>query len=382
MNPAELSTLRILSKQFPSVDSALAEIARLSGELTLPRGVIHIISDIHGEDVKLRHVINNASGTLRPLIEHMFVGRLSETTLQQFVSLLFYPAETLEHLQPAMVDSSTRRKFSQETLLNLFELVRVLAHGYSVQHVTERFPAEYTEILKEIVFHTAEDRGDAFALAVIDSAIDHNRDFELIRLCVRVVRNLAVDELIIAGDLWDRGPRGDRVMEYLMHQPNVSFLWGNHDVIWLGACLGHEALIATALRISLRYRRLSQIEEGYGITLQPLTRLVQTIYQDDPASCYVPRGTGLRETVEIARMQKAAAVMQFKLEGQLIERNPEFEISHRRLLHRINHQSGTIEIDGIDYPLQDTHFPTIDPKTPMNSLPKKMHASSAFVSPS
>src|SRR5262249_46483431 len=163
--------------------------------------------------------------------------------------------------------------------------------------------------------------------------------------------------LVIGGDFWDRGPRGDRVVDYLMHQPNVAIVWGNHDTAWVGACLGQEALIAHVLRISARYRRFSQLEEGYGITLQPLEHLVRKVYADDPAECFVPRGTGLRDTVQMARMQKAAAIMQFKLEGQTIARNPEFDLEHRRLLHQIDPQRGTVTIEGKNYPLRDRRFP-------------------------
>jgi fructose-1,6-bisphosphatase III len=149
-----------------------------------------------------------------------------------------------------------------------------------------------------------------------------------------------------------------------MQQPNVSFVWGNHDVAWLGACLGHEALVCHVLRISLRYRRLLQLEEGYGIPVEPLDLLARTVYANDPATSFEVKGTGMREKVMMARMQKAAAVMQFKLEGQVIARHPEWKMEHRRLLHRINYETGTIEVDGINYPLTDVHFPTIDPANP------------------
>jgi fructose-1,6-bisphosphatase-3 len=182
---------------------------------------------------------------------------------------------------------------------------------------------------------------------------------------VRVVRNLAIDELVIGGDCWDRGPRGDRVVDYLMRQPRLSFIWGNHDAAWLGACLGNEALVAHVLRISLRYRRLAQLEEGYGILLDPLANLAAKVYAGDPAACFVPKGEGGgRETIELARMQKAAALMQFKLEGQMIDRNPHWGLEGRKLLHTIDPTAGTIVIDGKTCPLKDTRFPTLDPKAP------------------
>src|SRR5262249_36726285 len=201
--------------------------------------------------------------------------------------------------------------------------------------------------------------------------VRQGRDLYFIRLMVRVVRDLAIDELIVAGDCLDRGPRGDRVIDYLRRQPNASIVWGNHDIAWLGACLGQEALIAHVLRVSLRYRRLSQIEEGYGITVQPLEHLVRTVYADDPAACYTCKGSGLREQIQMQRMQKAAAIIQFKLEGPMIQRNPEWNLDHRRLLHKIDYKAGTIELDGKTYPLKDKHLPTIDPKDPYKLSPEE-----------
>jgi fructose-1,6-bisphosphatase-3 len=180
----------------------------------------------------------------------------------------------------------------------------------------------------------------------------------------RVIRNLAIDELVIAGDCWDRGPRGDRVVDYLMQQTKVSFTWGNHDAAWLGACLGHEALICQVLRISIRYRRLMQLEEGYGIPIGALDHLAHSVYGDDAAEAFAVKDAAPYKATRMARMQKAAAIMQFKLEGQAIARHPEWRLEHRRLLHRIDLSSGTVEVDGKLYPLRDRYFPTLDPKNP------------------
>jgi fructose-1,6-bisphosphatase-3 len=360
----ELTALRPLRKLYPTLDAALAEVARLSAECTLPKGTIHVISDVHGDDVKLRHVINNASGMLRPLVEHLFEERLSADDLKEFLTLIFYPREVLEGLEPRLRDPAEMRVFCHRTLRLLFAVVRVLARGWTQARAARLFPAEYRELFLEALHEPSSEHGHHYYEALIDALVRHGRALRVVRLTVRVVRNLAVDELIIAGDCWDRGHRGDRVVDYLQRQPNLSFTWGNHDAAWLGACLGQEALIAHVLRISIRYRRLSQLEEGYGITVQPLEHLVRAVYEDDPASCFVPKGTGLRETVLMARMQKAAAVMQFKLEGQMIARNPEWGLDGRRLLHRIDRKAGTVTIDGVAYPLRDTHFPTLDPGNP------------------
>jgi fructose-1,6-bisphosphatase-3 len=360
----ELAKLAPLAREIPNIDSAIAEIARFSAELTLPGGTIHVISDIHGEDKKLRHVINNASGTLRPLVERLLTDKMPPQQFQEFLTLVFYPAEVVGRLEQTLTSEKEIKSYATRTLHDLFHVVRVLAARRSLKHAMRVFPAEYRELLAEILHEPSTERDRSYVDAIVDALTRSGRVLHLIHLTGRVIRNLAIDELIIGGDAWDRGPRGDRVMDYLMQQPNVSFVWGNHDMEWLGACLGHRALICQVLRISLRYRRLSQLEEGYGIPVQPLEVLARTVYADDPAEYYETKGTGLREKSMMARMQKAAAIMQFKLEGQMLARHPEWKLEHRRLLHRINYEGGTIEVDGVSYPLLDTYFPTIDPANP------------------
>ena len=360
----ESTLLRTLSTRFPNVDSAIAEIARLSAVLTLPKGTVHVISDVHGEDKKLRHVINNASGTLRPLVERLFAGRMEPREFQDFLTLIFYPGEVAERLEQTLTDPAALRAFAVRTLRHEFELVRTLATRYSLRRATQSFPGEYRELPAEMLHEPTTERGPEFLEAIVDQLARRGRVLHLIHLTGRLVRNLAVYELIIGGDCWDRGPRGDRVVDYLRHQPNVSFVWGNHDVAWLGACLGHEALICHVLRVSLRYRRLGQLDEGYGIPLTPLEHLARTAYADDPAAAFMPKSGGMRPDDVVARMQKAAAVMQFKLEGQMLERNPHWEMGHRRLLHRIDLARGTVGIDGASYALRDARLPTLDPADP------------------
>jgi fructose-1,6-bisphosphatase-3 len=364
LNEQRLATLRPLSRLFPNVDSATAEIARLTAILTLPKGTVHVISDIHGEDKKLRHVINNASGTLRPLAEKLLASRMSAKQFGEFLTLLFYPAEVVERLEATLTDPAELREFAVTTLRNQFELVRALAARYSLKRGMEVFPAEYRELLTEMLHEPTTERCKDFLEAIVDELIRRGRVLHLIHVVGRLVRNLAIYELIIGGDCWDRGPRGDRVVDYLRQQPNVALIWGNHDAAWLGAALGHEALICHVLRVSLRYRRLSQLDEGYSVPLTPLEHLAHTVYANDPATHFMPKLDGLRPRALVARMQKAAAIMQFKLEGQMIERNPQWKLDHRRLLHRIDYSAGTIELDGLRYSLRDGLFPTIDPANP------------------
>ena len=361
---ADLAMLELLALKYPNVDAAIAEVARLAAVQTLPKGAVHIISDIHGEDKKLQHVINNASGTLRPLVEEMFAGRMNPDEMADFLKLTFYPAEVTNRLRQTLTEAAEIKTWAVRTLMPQLELLRYLVSNFSLRLATRLFPPEYRELLLEMLHAPSTERGPEFVEAMLDELVRRGRALHLIHLLGRLIRNLAVDELIIGGDCWDRGPRGDRVVDYLRLQPNVQFIWGNHDVLWLGAALGSEALICTVLRVSLRYRRLGQLDEGYGVPLTPLEHLARTVYANDPAAFFMPRSEGMRPNDVVARMQKAAAVMQFKLEGPLIERNPHWGLEHRRLLHRIDHVRGTIEIDGHVYDLRDKLFPTIDPDNP------------------
>ncbi|MBY0231578.1 MAG: fructose-1,6-bisphosphatase [Gemmataceae bacterium] len=358
-----LSALRPLARLHPSLDAVLGELARLNGELALPRGSIHVISDIHGEDAKLRAVVNNASGTLRPLVKRLFAERMRPDELQQLLGILFYPREALSLLEPALRDPSARQAFCRRMLADLFLVVNVLARRYPEKRAREAFPPDYADLFAELLRAPSNERGPMYYDALIEPLVRHGRALQVIRLTGRVVRNLAIEELVIGGDCWDRGPRGDRVVDYLMKQPRVSFVWGNHDAAWLGAALGCEALVAHVLRISLRYRRTAQLEEGYGIPLEPLAELARSAYGDDPAERFVPKVAG-PEPLLHARMQKAAALMQFKLEGQLLARYPEWGLEHRRLLGGLDPEAGTVRIDGKDWPLADRRFPTLDKGDP------------------
>ncbi len=349
---------------YASAESALVEVSALRAGLHLPMGVVHVISDVHGEYKKLRHVINNASGSLRPLVESLFSERLTDVEIKELLAVLYYPREMMAHMSDKFADSESRREWVSRTLRLQFELVRGLAKNYRRAHVVNLFPPERRELFEELLAEPCSERAPAYIDEMIYVLTEHDQDLLCVRAASRLVRNLTASEIIVAGDLGDRGPRIDRVIDYLMEQPNVILTWGNHDAEWMGACLGQEALIATVLRVSLRYRRLSQLEEGYGLIVSPLEKLARTIYADDPAECFGLKGTGLRDDALMRRMQKAAAIMQFKLEGQAIRRHPEWDMENRNLLHRIDFANGTVEIDGQTYPLRDTNLPTIDPNDP------------------
>lgn len=356
--------LDTLASGFPNIDLTLAEIAELRATLVLPKPVTHVISDVHGEFKKLRHVINNASGTLRPTVMRIFKDRFNPEECERFLAVLYYPHELHQYIQTELADFDQRRHWVLTTLRRQFEVVQELAAGYPRFQIRRLTPPQFHRLFSALYDEPYARHPEGFIEAMVEVFTRAERDLDAIRAASRLVRNLAVGEIIVAGDCGDRGERIDKVIDYLMQQPNLSFVWGNHDASWMGACLGNEALIANVLRFSLRYRRLFQLEEGYGLLLLPLERLAQTVYKDDPAERFFPKNPGVRERILVARMQKAATILQFKLEGQMILRHPEWKLDHRNLLEHIDLQSGTVRIEGKTYPLLDGLFPTLDPANP------------------
>jgi fructose-1,6-bisphosphatase-3 len=370
-SPEELAALRALAHHVPTVDAAVAEIARLKARLELPSGTIHILSDIHGDHMKLQHVINNASGSLRPLVERLYRSHLSPEEITTLLNTIYYPAQLFQYLGLETADPGTRTAFVRRTLKWQFEILAALTQSCSLQDIAHTFPADYRTVFWELLWEAIAKRPQTYMETMIQTLTEQGKGLQAVRWASRVIRQASVSEVIVAGDLGDRGPRLDKVIDLLMHQKRLSITWGNHDVSWMGACLGHEALIATVLRLSLRYRRLSQLEEGFGITMQPLEKLAREVYGADPASRFQPRGEGLRDTIQMARMQKAIAVIQFKLEAQVINRHPEYQMDHRALITQIDPHRGTVKLDGQDYPLLDTSFPTLDPRKPSMLSPEE-----------
>jgi fructose-1,6-bisphosphatase-3 len=360
MTDDRLALLKALASQYPTADAAIAEASALRAKLTLPMGLVHIISDVHGEDAKLRHVINNASGALRTLVEETLKGRLNAQEQARFLAVLYYPREAVARFAKELVECGRRATWVYETLSLQFEIVRALRGQYRRVHFETLLPPEYRELFIEL----GSGQRPGYIRELIAGLALHDRDWGAVRAGARLIRNLSCEELLVAGDLGDRGPRMDRVIDTLMRQPKVSLVWGNHDAIWMGAHLGHEPCILTVLRFSARYRRAAQLEEGYGILTTPLEKLVRDVYADDPAERFTPKGWGHRDVQTVARMQKAIAIMQFKAEGQMLARHPDWGLEHRRLLHRIDLKSGTVEIGGVKHPLLDTRLPTINPENP------------------
>jgi fructose-1,6-bisphosphatase-3 len=365
-------SLRILSEAFPTLEAAASEVAALHATLGLPKGVIHVISDVHGEHRKLRHVINNGSGRLRPLVDALFAGRIDDAEKQELINILYYPAEKtrLKHRE-FQAEPSGRAAWIRRTLGHQFDIIRALIRVRRRKDVKNLTPKQYRELFEALLNEPAGGHDPAYIDAQLAALSVHDLDFAAIRSASRFIRTLGVSELIVAGDLGDRGPRIDKVVDYLMRQPNVSLVWGNHDVSWMGACLGQPALIATVLRISLRYRRMYQLEEGYGLATKALERLAETVYADDPADRFPARRAGERDARVLARMQKAIAIMQCKLEGQTIARHPEWQMDDRDLLKFLSADKTSIVIGGQVHQLLDTHLPTIDPADPNRLSPEE-----------
>lgn len=359
MASPSLPHLRALSYRLPDVPAALAEIAHLSAVLTLPRGAIHVLSDVHGEFQKLEHVLRNGSGSLRPLVDRLFADRLDESQRATLLNLVYYPRETFQRITPGL-DEEARARFVRDTVVRELELLRVLMARYGLRHARRVFPSALAGVFEELLFSPLLVRDPAYVQALLGPFVRDDGGIELLRSVAHTLRSFSSYEVIAAGDLGDRGPRIDRVIDALRRQRNLSITWGNHDAEWMGACLGQPALVATVVRISLRYARIAQLEEGYGIPVEPLEQLVRTAYADDPAERFHSKGEDQREPLLLARMQKAAAILQFKLEGQTSQRNPHFGIENRCLLHRIDPAAGTITIDGHTHRLLDRAFPTVD----------------------
>ena len=381
---ADLPFLEALARRFPTRDAALAEIAHLEAVCTLPKGTVHVVSDVHGEYKKLSHVIRNASGSLRVLIDRLF-DDLDEDQRSLTLRVVYYCEATWNHLGLDDKAPAEREAFFFKMLDRLLQVARALSQTWSDRAVDRVFPDDYSALFRELFALSSGARVDpekTYLKALVGPFLARDQHQDLLRLVSRVVRNLSVYELIVAGDLGDRGPRLDKVIAVLQKQPRLAIAWGNHDVSWMGACLGQEALIATVVRISLRYGRTQQLEEGYGIPLEPLETLARTAYPSDDVPVH-PTWSAKADVVGrspplVARMQKAIAILQFKLEAQATKRNPDWAMDSRRLLKAIDYDAGTVLVDGVTYELQDRVLPTVNPEDPEALSPEEQRCINAL----
>ena len=363
----DLKYLQLLSKSFPTISAASTEIINLEAILNLPKGTEHFLTDIHGEHESFQHVLKNASGVIRKKVEDIFGHRLREWEKRELCTLIYYPAEKLKVIQARERDINDWYKM---VLLQLLSVLSNVSSKYTRSKVRKALPNEFSYIIQELLheFKTDPNKQD-YVHAIITTIVSTGRAEQFIIAMSKIIQRLTIDHLHIVGDIYDRGPGAHIIMDLLCDYHNFDIQWGNHDIVWMGAASGSEACMANVLRISLRYGNLSTLEDGYGINLLPLATFAMEVYGEDQCLLFKPKARDDEPVKQkhmklISQMHKAISIIQFKLEGELIERNPEFGMDERRLLHRINFEKGTIDLYGKEYALRDTLFPTIDPKNP------------------
>ncbi len=374
--PEHLHYLKMLAKQFPNVQAASTEIINLQAILNLPKGTEHFISDVHGEHEAFQHILASASGVVREKVEELFGTTMPRYERDQLSTLIYYPEEKLEEMERTCADM---REWYRITFHRLIEICCLVSSKYTRSKVRKAMPREYAYIIDELIHTHYEDTDKRdYYENIISTIIDIGRapNF-LIELC-ELIKRLAVDHLHLVGDIYDRGPGADIIMDSLLKYHSVDIQWGNHDILWMGAASGSRTLVATVLLNSLRYNNLEVIETGYGISLRPLSVFADAVYKGCDISRFKIKFTGddekdYTETDKrlVAQMHKAITIILFKLEGQKILRNPSFGMEDRLLLDKIDYEHKTVTIKGVTYPMLDTDFPTIDPADPYRLTPEE-----------
>ena len=366
--------LRLLAMQYPNMRAASSEIIHLQAILSLPKGTEHFMSDLHGEAEAFVHILNNASGAVREKVDNVLRDSLPSDERAKLATLIYYPEEKLTELVKAAPD---RAEWYRITLSRLLEICRLCASKYTREKVRRALPRWNGDIINELLNKNNDiyNKREYFD-TVIASIIETDRAEEFIISMCKLIKRLVVDHLHIVGDIFDRGPRADIIMDLLMDHHSVDIQWGNHDVLWMGAATGSRTCIATVLSNSITYNNLDVIETGYGISLRPLALFADETYQNCDLSCFQPKGPesgdlSKMDFTRAARMHKAIAVIQFKLEGQTIMRNPSFHMEDRLLLDKIDFEKKTVKLPMGEYPLRDCDFPTIDPADPYRLSPEE-----------
>lgn len=360
--------LELLSQNFPNVSAASTEIINLEAILNLPKGTEHFIADIHGEHEAFGHILRNASGNIKRKVTEIFGSTMRESEIKELCSLIYYPKPKLELIKETEKNIDDYYKIS---LNNLVKVLRSVSSKYTRSKVRKSLPKAFAYIIEELLHETPDDvKKQAYFNRIIETIIITGQADDFIEAIANVIQRLSIDQLHILGDIFDRGPGAHLIMDVLKEFPNYDFQWGNHDILWMGAAAGNLACIANVLRLSLRYANMTTLEEGYGINLVPLVTFAMERYADDPCKNFEVKSNpeddpyNDKDLQRLALMHKAIAVIQFKLEGQLIDKYPEWNMADRKLLDKIDYEKGTIKIDGKEYQLNDKNFPTIDPKDP------------------
>lgn len=371
----DLRFLQLLSQQYPTVQAASSEIINLQAILNLPKGTEHFVSDLHGEYEAFLHILNSASGVVREKVDILFQNTMSREERANLATLIYYPEERLREMREAQSDID---EWYLLTLNRLSEICRLVSTKYTRSKVRKALPAEYAYIIDELLNTNFEVHNKKnYYENIISTIIQLDRAEDFIRAVCGVIKRLVVDRLHIVGDIFDRGPRADIVMDSLIRHHSVDIQWGNHDVLWMGAATGSRTCIATVLNNSITYNNLAVIETGYGISLRPLALFANEVYRDADTASFgtkTPNEAVTYNAKDIqlaARMHKAIAVILFKLEGQTILRNPDFLMNDRLLLDKIDYGSGSVCIKGVRYTLKDTDFPTLDKNSPYTLSPEE-----------
>ena len=363
----DMHYLELLSTSFPTIAAAATEIINLEAILNLPKGTEHFLADLHGESAAFKHVLKNASGNIRRKVSELFKGDIREAERRELCTLIYYPEEKIELIKAAEQDLDD---WYHITIHRLVSVCRDVSSKYTHSKVRKSLPEEFAYIIEELLHERTDDSDKAaYVSVIVDTIISTGRADDFIIALCNVIQRLAIDQLHILGDIYDRGPGAHIILDTLRQYHSWDIQWGNHDMLWMGAAAGNDACICNVLRLSLRYANLATLEEGYGINLVPLATFAMETYGDDPCEEFIPKlltGNQLDEKTQrlTAQMHKAISIIQLKIEAQVFKRRPEWQMQDRCLLDRVDYQRGICTIDGKEYAMRSCHFPTIDPADP------------------
>lgn len=367
--------LELLSKQYKNIQEVAEEIINLQAILNLPKGTELFLSDVHGEYEAFIHILNNGSGIIKNKIEDIYKNYLTEEQRKDLATLIYYPEEKLKIIKKS---NTNMDEFYRITLYRLIEVGRAVSSKYTRSKVRKALPEGFDYIIDELLhmqdFQDDGENKNKYNRQIIESIIELKRADDFIIVMSAFIKRMAIDHLHLVGDIYDRGPGAQFIMDKLMKFHSLDIEWGNHDILWMGAACGNEACIANTIRICSRYENLATLEDGYGINIRPLSDFATTIYKDDDCKTFLPKTAGQKikdkniynsgNPCIVAKIHKAITVIQFKLEGQSIKRHPEYKMKDRLLLDKINFENGMVSIGGKEYKLKDSNYPTIDPKNP------------------
>lgn len=371
----DMRYLQLLSQSFPTVAEASTEIINLQAILNLPKGTEHFLADIHGEYEAFIHVLKNASGNIKRKVNELFGNTLRESEKRELCTLIYYPEQKLELVKHNETDIDD---WYHITLHQLVAVCRDVSSKYTRSKVRKSLPADFSYIIQELLHeHTEDHDKTAYVNVIVDTIISTGRADDFIIAIANVIQRLAIDSLHILGDIYDRGPGAHIIMDTMRKYHSWDMQWGNHDILWMGAAAGNDACICNVIRLSLRYGNLPTLEEGYGINLVPLATFAMETYKNDPCTEFIPKTSGGASLLDektlrlTAQMHKAIAVIQFKVESQIIAKHPEWKMNDRCLFEHVDYQNGTIDLQGKTYKMSSCSFPTINPAAPSELSPEE-----------